>query len=323
MAEDKLMAIMAPLKKSGFIFEVEGRSATRYSLTDPLFFFGRLPGWRGQIDDFNKKYAPLMNEYYNEHFGPDFLSHHTKGLRAIPENGTIADSRTILPYEDLLAYVDQEDYHTVSSCACRHNYNLDPDQADCSHEVGVCLHFGRLGKHIVKYDMGRKIEKQETLEILARCADAGLVHGISNTRHGMDTICNCCSCCCIFLRSFQMPEGVPRAYHQRSNYEVKVNHDTCIACGKCETRCPIDAIKLVDRPDAPPPEPGKKPKPKDLKSVSYDSDICIGCGVCVHKCPTQSISLVRRPETEDFPGSFMEAGQRMLEERGKDFSVIF
>lgn len=318
-----LAARMQPLLQEGFIFEVQGRSATRFSLTDPLFFFGRMPGWQGKTDAWMSDYAPLMNQYYDHHFGADFLGHPTKGLRAVPVNTAIDDPRTILPYEDLLAFVDREAFHTVSACACRHNVNMDPDREDCAHDTEVCLHFGRLGKYIVKHGMGRQIEKKETFDILAGCADAGLVHAISNTRKGMDTICNCCSCCCIFLRPIQVSSAVQRTYHQCSNYSLKINRDTCLACGLCVQRCPIDAINLADTEGGLPKDVGKRPKPKDCKQVAYDPQTCIGCGVCVHKCPTGSLSLVRREEEADIPETFFEAGMRMMQERGKDFSTMF
>ena len=322
-SEHALQSTMAALIKKGFIFKVEGRSAVRFSLTDPLFFFGRLPGWLGNENDWDREYAPLMNNYYDHSFGPDFMGHPTKGLRAIPVRKTISDPRTILPYEDLMDYIEQEDYHTVSHCACRHNINMDPDRENCSHEVETCLHFGRLGRYIVKNDMGRKIEKAETLDILQRCADKGLVHAISNVKKGMDTICNCCSCCCIFLRPYKMFAGTRREYQQPSNYFVEVNPENCKACGLCETRCPVHAIKLVEKKNIGQPEPSKKLKPKDLKTVSYDPDACIGCGVCAHKCPTQSLTLKKRDSVADIPGNFLEAGMRMINERGKDMSKMF
>lgn len=323
MSEATLLEKMKPLLYEGFIYEVEGKSGTRFSLTDPLFFFGRLPGWRGIEDEWTRAYAPLMNEYYDTDFGADFMGYPTKGLRAIPINQTIKEPGSILPYEDLLAYVDREDYHTVSSCACRHNINMDSSRPDCKHEVSVCLHFGRLGKYAVKHGMGRKIEKAETLDILQRCAESGLVHGISNTKNGMDTICNCCSCCCIFLRPFKLAEGVKREYHQRSNYLVEIDRETCVACGLCEKRCPIDALQLVDKEGVRQPENGEKLKPKDCKEISYDSEKCIGCGVCAYKCPTGSLKMVKRETIETIPENFFDAGMRMIMERGKDMTKMF
>jgi len=320
---EELKLRMEPLLKKGVIYEVEGRSAVRYSLSDQLFAFYRMPGWKGEDNALNRSLFPLANRYYTEHFVHDFMGHPTKGLRAIPIAGTIVDTRQIIPYEDLLAYVEREGYHTVSTCACRHRNNLDPSRDVCDHETMNCLHFGRLGRYIVKHGMGKEITRQETLEILKSAADAGLVHGISNTRKGMDTICNCCSCCCLFLENVRIDTGMP-AGHQRSNYRLETNRETCKACGLCERRCPVGAIRLTDKVDPPPPEAGRKPKPADLREVDYDTGKCIGCGVCAHKCPTQGLALVRRdgPE-EDIPETMREQGERMIMERERDFSQIF
>jgi len=320
---DELERTMEPMIYKGFIYKVNGKSATRYTFTDPIFFFGRLPGWRGEDNAFNRKFAPLFNTYYDRHMGADFLGHPTKGLRAIPIAKTVKDTRLIAPYEDVVAYVEKEVFHTVSFCPCRHAHNLDPANEPCPHEKEVCLHFGKLGRYIVDHDMGREITKAETLEILARCADAGLVHAISNTKHGMDTICNCCSCCCIFVRPIDLPADVRREHHQPSSYQVSHDEEACIACGKCAQRCPVDAIELRDKEGVEPPPDGRKLKPRDRKEWVYNPDFCIGCGVCVHKCPTQAITLVHRGQDADIPESFSQAGQRMLSERKRDFSKLF
>jgi H+/Na+-translocating ferredoxin:NAD+ oxidoreductase subunit B len=320
---EALLADMQPYLEKGLIYEKESKVGALYSLSDQLFMFYRMPGWKGEDDDWNRRLAPLINQYYTQNYLHDFMGHPTKGLRAIPVAGTVPDTRQILPYEDVLAYVEQEDYHTVSTCACRHRHNLDPESEPCRHEMLNCLHFGKLGRYIVKYGMGKEITREETLEILKDAADAGLVHGISNSKKGMDTICNCCTCCCLFLENVRIDTGSP-AGHQRSNYHVRVDHDTCKACGLCETRCPVDAITLVDKADAPAAAEGVKRKPADLKTVAYDADRCIGCGVCVHKCPTRSLSLVRRdtPE-EDIPNAPRDLGTRMITERGRDFGQVF
>jgi Pyruvate/2-oxoacid:ferredoxin oxidoreductase delta subunit len=314
---------MAQLLKKGLLYEVSGKSAVRYSLTDALFGSYRMPGWAGIDDEWNRAYAPLSNQYYIQHIGADFMGHPTKGLRAIPIEQTIKDTRQIMPYEDIMAFVEQEDYHTVSTCACRHRHNLDPDFATCKHETLNCLHFGSLGRYIVKYGLGKEISPEQTREILKNAADAGLVHGISNYKSKMDTICNCCSCCCLFLESITIAPPNPRG-HQRSNYRVEHNQETCKSCGLCQKRCPIKAIELKDRTEQMDSHPGENLKHPYKKEVAYDPDRCIGCGVCVHKCPTQSLKLVRRGEfEEDFPENPSDAGNRMLRERERDLSKIF
>ena len=320
--EEQLIRKMQPMIKKGLIFAFEGKSTTRYAFADQVFFLYRMPGWKGEHDEWNRKILSLANEYDVNHFGADMVGHKTKGLRAIPISQTIRDTRQILPYEDVLQYVEREKYHSVSSCACRHRHNIDTNFETCKHDTETCLHFGKLGHYSVQQGMGRQITREETLAILKKSADAGLVHGISNAKKGIDTICNCCSCCCLFLEPVKMP-ALMRGKHQRSNYLVRHDAQTCKACGLCEKRCPVNAIELRDKEVAPRPEGGRKPKAKDLKFVAYDSEQCIGCGVCVHKCPTQSLSLVRREQEEDIPETFSELGRRFLMERGRDMSKIF
>jgi Na+-translocating ferredoxin:NAD+ oxidoreductase subunit B len=323
MSADELYSRMLPLIGKGLIMEVEGRSAVRYTLTDSVQILFRMPGWKGEQDDVNRALAPKLNRYYIEHMGADFTGHPTKVLRAIPIARTIQDTRTVLPYEDILVFVDHEDYHTVSTCACRHRHNLDPNMAACKHETATCLHFGRLGRFIVKHGMGKPIEKAQTMEILKNAADAGLVHGISNYKQGMDTICNCCSCCCLFLEKIRIEPPNPRG-HQRSNYVVEHKLETCKACGLCARRCPMGALELKDKPDAPKAKDGQRLAPKDLKEIVHDPGRCIGCGVCAHKCPTQSLKLVRRGQEEEcIPNNMVEAGKRLLLERGRDPSKIY
>lgn len=320
---DELMAVMQAMMRKGFIYRVEGRTAVRYSLPDSIFVFYRMPGWKGDEDALNRELAPLINRYYIDEMGADFMGYPTKGLRAIPIAHTVEDTKHITPYEDVMAFLEWQDYHSVSTCPCRHRHNLDPAFETCKHETENCLHFGRLGRYIVQNDMGREISPEETREILEAAAEAGLVHGISNTMEGMDTICNCCSCCCLMLEPVRLIPPEQRG-HQRSNYMLEMNHDTCKACGLCAKRCPMDALELKDKEGVPKvDESGKKLKARDTKEVVFQPNLCIGCGVCVYKCPTQSLSLVHRETEEDIPENMSDIGSRFLTERGRDFTQIF
>jgi len=320
---EHLAAAMQPMIEKGLICALEDKGGTRYSFTNQVFFLYRMPGWKGEDDDWNRQILPLANKYYVNHLGADLAEHPSKGLRAIPVARTIKDTRQILPYEDVLEYVAMEDYHAVSPCACRHRHNIDPDAVSCKHALDTCLHFGPLAHYTVQHRMARQISCEETLEILENAADAGLVHGISNFKKRIDTLCNCCSCCCLFLEPVKMLTWT-QARHQRSDYKIEHNHDTCKACGLCAQRCPVKAIQMRDKQDMPQHTEGERLKPKDLKEVAYSPDQCIGCGVCAHKCPTQSLRLVRRSDSEeDIPETQSELGRRFLTERGRDMSKIF
>lgn len=47
--------------------------------------------------------------------------------------------------------------------------------------------------------------------------------------------------------------------------------DECIACGVCQSECPVDAISEGD-------------------IYVIDADLCIDCGACADACPTGAIS---------------------------------
>ncbi len=53
----------------------------------------------------------------------------------------------------------------------------------------------------------------------------------------------------------------------------RVEPSGCIACGKCQTVCPVHAIDIL--------EDGKR---------SIRKNDCISCGKCVHSCPVKVIS---------------------------------
>jgi hypothetical protein len=152
-------------------------------------------------DELGRKTASLVNAYYLDGYYEQYAPIHAKGLRALPINKTIEDTRQILPYEDVVKVLDKFEYFTVSACPCRHRKNLDPDSSNCKQPTGNCLHFDELGRYCVENDMDREITRQETEQILKEAADAGLVHGISNWREKPDTICNCCSCCCLWMEA--------------------------------------------------------------------------------------------------------------------------
>jgi electron transport complex protein RnfB len=167
----------------------------------------------------------------------------------------------------------------------------------------VCLHFGRLGHYIVENGLGREITREETREILKQAAESGLVHAISNWQEGADTICNCCTCCCLFFEAYHVLKH--HKSHDVSNYRVRTNPETCIGCGLCIKRCPMEALDLEDLPEAKDRmtvvaadrEKDKKKFTNKRGQVSVlNPELCIGCGVCVYKCPTKSLTLERKKE---------------------------
>jgi ferredoxin len=56
--------------------------------------------------------------------------------------------------------------------------------------------------------------------------------------------------------------------------KAKIDINTCIGCGVCESTCPVGAIKLG----------------ADGKAV-VDASKCTECGSCVGACPVSAIKI--------------------------------
>jgi NAD-dependent dihydropyrimidine dehydrogenase PreA subunit len=198
-------------------------------------------------------------------------------VRTIPVNQSLPDKRQVYPYENLLEMIGKESSFAAMRCCCRHmaDYREDPCQVEGVPEYS-CLGFGKVADYIVERNFGKRLTQEQCLDIVKTCSEKGLVHNSNNFIEGMQFVCNCCGCCCGFIR--QVREVGNLNIINASNFLSVVDEPTCIGCGECETRCPVGAIALKN----------------DIAGV--DQTLCIGCGNCITVCPTESLSLVRVSE---------------------------
>ncbi len=111
-----------------------------------------------------------------------------------------------------------------------------------------------------------------------------------------------------------MKECPPNAIHLERSGEVYINYDTCIGCGKCQSNCPYEVIRMaVERPKrthllrwlltgyGPPPGELTSAKGGGTKKA-VKCDLCrdlAGGPACVRACPT---GAARRVKADQFNG---------------------
>ncbi|MBP7148381.1 MAG: 4Fe-4S binding protein [Acidobacteria bacterium] len=223
--------------------------------------------------------------------------------RVVPIHATIDSAAHVLDHEDARRMVEAARVFRVAPCICRKQSALRG--RPCRHPEETCLTFAT---DPTAYDgvpeWGRVITREEALGVLDLAEREGLVHCTYNFRSQPFFVCNCCSCCCGFLRGlaeFRAPHMLAR-----SNYAAAIDAALCANCGACVARCPVGAIAGGDA------------------SSVVAAERCIGCGVCAPECPRQAIRLFARPaaEQERPPRDIVDWSIRRTTERDGTFAGV-
>jgi electron transport complex protein RnfB len=230
-----------------------------------------------QLNHLSKELADLFEEY-----APALMA--TLGgpapslARVVPVNARLDARAEVLPHEDLRAMLSKARSFRIAQCLCRREKALLGEP--CSHTQETCLSFSREENAWDEVpDWGRPISLEEALALVESFEREGLVHCTYNTKYDPFFVCNCCSCCCGFLRGVK-EFGAPHVLAHASVVS-RIDPEACTVCGECAApRCPMDAIAETD------------------DAYHVDGTRCIGCGVCLTACPADAVSLVPRPAAE-------------------------
>jgi ferredoxin len=199
--------------------------------------------------------------------------------RVIPINKEVEKQvEMVLPSNILEYFIEKANYHWVMNfCICR-------DSLQCSDypiDLG-CMFLGEavLG---INPQLGRLVTKEEALEHIKKCKEAGLVHMIGRNRldkqwlgvnpgYKLLSICNCDPCCCLWRIAPVVASKIGSKVQKMSGVTLKIT-ERCIGCGTCmQGICFVDAIHLVDK-------------------HAKITEECRGCGRCVEICPQNAIEL--------------------------------
>ena len=287
---DRIAGMLDQMADKGLIYASRRAGQDRFKTIQLVPGIFELQFMKGQVNDRAIELARLFDAYAEagaseppREFKPGEKLP-VNFARVIPIEKSFSPGIAVYPYEELAQYIDAADDITVSTCYCRHEKSLL--DKGCEFPDDVCLQLGSFSRFVEERGFGRRITRAEAHAIILKSADAGLIHTASNTREGIDFICNCCTCCCGILRGVSKMNLPVRTVS--SNYEAKVDPELCTSCGQCVEKCQMDAVRI------------------EAEAAEINLSRCIGCGVCVHFCPGNALTLVSRTESILPPENFKE-----------------
>lgn len=190
----------------------------------------------------------------------------------------------LLPYTDWEAHIDHHEVFCVAPCqCCQKTEVLNDGERACAdeHPLMTCTSFGEMAEYLIEIGVGTPLTREEARAQIKSNIDHGLVIEANHTKAG-GTLCACHSDCCGFLGAIVASNGAMPCLEFYSDYNLNYYADSCIQCGACVERCPMNAISLDE----------------DGRPVA--NHLCVRCGQCALACPTSSRTLSPKQLWETF-----------------------
>jgi Fe-S-cluster-containing hydrogenase component 2 len=232
-----------------------------------------------QLPRLDRELAELVEEYF-PHLAKTLGGSPPAVARVVPLNLSLDPAPQVLPHEDVRHLVAQARSFRLMECICRKEKGLLGEP--CTHLAETCLAISRQERTEGDFPpWGRSVTREQALDLLAATERDGLVHCTYNVQAEPLFICNCCPCCCGFLRALD-EHGAPHVL-VRANLAASVDPGACLECGQAAdaAACPMGAIDVTGS-----------------GACAIDTRRCIGCGLCLPACPGEALTLERRPAAE-------------------------
>jgi formate hydrogenlyase subunit 6/NADH:ubiquinone oxidoreductase subunit I len=293
----------------GLVMDFEHNGKVSYILSPTVVGFFEFAFMRVRNDLPQKEIARHMVAY--AHDEPDFarsvFAGKTQIGRTLVHEAQVdpEDLTRILDHERATDVVRKAKAWAVSLCYCRHIQ--EHEGKACGKPLGVCTTLNAAADFVVRHGLGRRISREEALDIFSRTRAEGLVHIVDNVKRRPAYVCHCCGCCCAMLTAinrFRIFDAVVT-----SPFEVSLDTAKCNGCGLCAKKCPVAAIGIEGEGS------GKKASPT--------RETCLGCGVCVPACSRGALSMAPRKERILVPETSWQRAVIMAIERGKFQNLLF
>ncbi len=199
--------------------------------------------------------------------------------RVIPVGVSITPRSRVLDFESVTDIINNSHKLAVTKCTCRLTMHK------CDRTLEACLQVNRAADYALARGTGRRLTKDEALDLLRQWEEEGLIHVTFNRSQVEHFICNCCPCCCQ-----TMPNLIERGATviDPSRFQAEIDAEVCSGCGLCHERCYFGAITWSDGEGSASRVAGEK---------------CLGCGLCLVTCPEGAIEFVEVRGPEFVPGA--------------------
>ncbi|MFX0140592.1 MAG: 4Fe-4S binding protein [Candidatus Hodarchaeota archaeon] len=160
------------------------------------------------------------------------------GGRVVPLNKNLDIDSKFISSQEILEILSRSNVAGISWCYCR-SVQRKYEKPNCDHPLFSCIHLSS-GKSLYEIPYKshnlKKVSKKEIIELLEECDKRGLVHQLIYFPNPQFyyLICNCCPCCCVVLNKF-LKNGSPQMI--KSDFIAKTDLNKCINCGTCEIWC--------------------------------------------------------------------------------------
>ena len=279
------------LTSKGLIFRQDSNGKIRY---------GAIPFMHGivefQIKKIDKELSLLLDQFFTEAFNTNIAENAELFLRVIPVQKYIDIEHHIASYNDVAAILDKVDVIAVTDCFCRKQKKFMG--AGCSRPSETCFMFGSMAQYYIDNKIGRRVDKNEALRIVAEAQKSGLVTQPA-TSQNPSGMCNCCGDCCAVLGAIKKyPNPAEIVF---TNHYSAIDPNNCIGCGACIDICPMEAIQF-----------------NASQKAEVDLTRCIGCGLCLTACDYDAVKLNEKTEVKrkKVPSDTKDQMMQMAKRRG-------
>jgi len=304
--KDELEKTLRRMIHKGLVLNIPKPDGTIYMLSPMMIGFFEYTFNRVTKPDYVeiKKLAEQFDKYLNnpevreELYGGD-----TKQFRTLVYENVLplAVQTEVMTYEKSSEIIKQAGYGAISLCTCRHKASHLGKACEMNAPMDTCTMLGPHAKLAVQKGWAKEATVDELLANLDRTQKLGLVHLCDNVFNQPAFLCHCCSCCCEVLGTIKK-YGISSAHP--SNFIPTLDMNSCVNCGICTEKCPIDAVEMINAGN-------------ESETPEVNKQICIGCGVCASSCPTGSQTMIQRTSLHVPPENKMEQRMKIAKEKGK------